>query len=217
MLLRIVNDPRPGNKTQEDGTPLKNSELIDKIIAVHGMPKSFYLRANSQWTVLRHGLESDVLENIPSDIFDKFGEPFEVDVVFPAMERGEKPWAEKQTVYGLKVDTQTNDGMAAIVDFERMVAAATPATQRPPKAEVVGDRSRWNLPVEDVPEVDLSSLRESATPKGPISHPTPIAKTQEPQPPVKEGYCEVCNKTFMNKKALAMHQRRTHDREKVGV
>lgn len=211
---------------------LMNSQHIDKLIAIKGLPEDwlFRKRPDGQKELLPPW-KADIDANIPKEI-RHVCEPVEVVQYFPPIEKGRDGILDKMTILGVKLDYMTEPGREMWTRVERYMDASLPRDVKLPEPALVSkdQRSGFELfsprkritggveltPLTEIPVVDLNK---------PFSEPSveivkAVEVVQPVQPAVSEptGFkCDQCDYTNDKKQAIRMHTLKRHpQKEKVG-
>lgn len=211
MLIRLVSHPE------------KNSDHIDKLIYIEGLPESMIYRVKDGKKFLKEPWQVDNDENMPNRIQNVFFKnPVEVwfelpkDPTFPGQQNTEY----RVEANCFKIDYQTRQGEEMWKQIEKLLDRETPRDMEIPKPAVVGDRRDWFLEAADVPSVVLEG--KASSPKH--IEDTPVVEKSvgaDIVPPkekkvIKMVKCGKCGKE-LNERGLLIHTTRIHGKEKEAV
>lgn len=209
MLIRLVSHH------------VGNSDHIDKLIYIEGLPESLLFRTEGTKKYLIEPWEIDVDENIPDDIKRVYYKhPTKVFKRYPItytpagvpMEAVE----DEFEVSAIRIDYQSGPGEQTWKRIERILDRETPRDQKVPVPAVVGNRQQWTLTASDVPAVVLpQTIPEGASIERPA--PTTIKAEEKPKdkPVTALFYCDQCDKSYQQKQSLYMHKYHHHKKQKA--
>lgn len=207
MLIRLVSHPK------------KNSDHIDKLIYIEGLPESMVFRVKDGKKFLKEPWVADVEANYP----DRIQRVFFKNPVMVTYEVAKDPTFQGQqnTEYSVEVncfriDYQTRQGEDMWKSIEKLLDRETPRDMEIPEPAVVGDRRDWTLEVADVPSVVLEKrvpvVEKSKAPqeKVPAVESEPIKAYDNGRVKSdKRIACDVCGKEF-KEFGIDIHKKRMH-------
>lgn len=188
------------------GHPKKNSDHVDKLIVINGLPDEMLYVENKGERSVAQPWEADVDVNIPKYI-RHLCTPTEVTYRFPPIEKGAEPVVDKRVILGLKLDFQTQPGLEMWARIERILDNEIPRGEKIPEPVRVAEdmRKPFNLTADDIPVVDLLPK----PPRPPTIPPPPVPSAVKEEPaPTKTFDCE-CGKKFPKEQGLKMHKMKT--------
>lgn len=211
MLIRLVSHPKG------------NSDHIDKLIYIEGLPESMVYRIKDGKKFLKEPWTVDTDANIP----DRIQRVFFKNPVTVWFELPKDPTFQNQqnTEYSVeancfKIDYQTRQGEEMWKSIENLLDRETPRDMDVPEPAVVGDRRDWKLEAADVPSVVLEKSVKAVDKKSSEAPPQAEPSAAESSAPIKlikGGHrkgtstvkCDVCGKEFKDT-GIDVHKKRMH-------
>lgn len=219
MLIRLV------------GHFVNNSQHIDKMICIKGLPDDWVFRKRSDGQKeLNPPFIADIDENIPKFI-RHLCSPVEVVKYFPPIEKGKDGVLDHLTILGVKLDYMTEAGRAMWTRIARYMDDCMPRHAKVPEPVLVARDQKSpfetyaaykrisggvELTPAEIPEVDLDAEKQALQPVVAVA-PTPVVSQSvaavdvAPAPLYK---CEDCDFEHKKKQGVTMHRVKRHPKIK---
>jgi hypothetical protein len=213
----------------------ENSRHIDKLIAIKGLPEEWLFRTTKHGKELVKPWEPDVEANIPKYI-RHLCEPVEIAMVFPPLTPKDEVIVDYRTIIGLRFNFMTQPGQELWEKVWRYVEGTIPRNEKVPKPVLVAPdhkspfetyearrsvRGSLELHPADIPEIDLTKYTQTVS--APVPQPLPEMEdaVREILPTESAGIFRCsepnCGRVFDKSRAVMMHIRHMHKKEKAVV
>lgn len=223
MLIRLV------------GHFVNNSQHIDKMICIKGLPEDWLFRKRDGQRELNPPFVPDIDENIPKFI-RHLCTPVDVVKYFPPIEKGRDGVLDSLTILGVKLDYMTEAGRAMWVRIQRYMDDCLPRHAKVPEPVLVAKDQKSpfetyasykritggvELTPAEIPVVDLDLEKETPNLPSAVSATTspPVVTTNLPSstPTVSLFKCQDCDFEHAKKQGITMHRVKRHPKVKAGV
>lgn len=222
MLLRLV------------GHFVNNSQHIDKLICIKGLPDDWVFRTRGDGQrELAPPFVPDIPENIPKFI-RHLCEPMSVVKYFPPIEKGKDGILDHMSILGVKLDYMTEAGRSMWTRIQRYMDDCLPRHAKVPEPVLVAKDQKSpfetysaykritggvELTPAEIPVIDLDAEKNAQAPILPLPVLPPVAPptvTPLPPPVVSLFKCiePGCNFEHAKKRGVAMHRIKGHPKIK---
>lgn len=220
MLIRLM------------GHFINNSQHIDKMICIKGLPKDWLFRKRGDSVELNPPFTADIPENIPKFI-RHLCTPTEIVKYFPPIERGKEGVLDKMTILGVKLDYMTEAGRDMWTQIERYVDGILPRHTQVPTPVVISKDQKSpfetytlrkrvtggvSMEPSEIPVIDLEREKLEAPPAvvAPLIASIPVVVAPVSKPEEFEYKCKECDYASHKERAVKMHSLK-HKKDKVAA
>ena len=214
-----------------------NSQHIDKLIVINGLPDDWVFKARSDGQrELAAPFTPDIDANIPIQV-RHCCTPEDIVVYYPPIEKGQQGITDKRRILGVRLDYMTEAGRSMWERIRRYVESMVPRDQQIPDPVVVAKDQRSSFETfalrkritggvemepSEVPTINLPVFVPTpiSPPVSPVRPSPPEEAVALPPQPADTFACIACQKVFNKRQALRMHTMKMHSskvKQKAGA